>query len=104
MTASPGAGPGGLGGSAWVAAGTSFGLFGVGALIPVLPYLFMGGVQAAIASGVLAALGLFASGALGSFFTGQPVLKAGLRQVIFGLLAALVTFGLGKQVGAGLGL
>ena len=42
--------------------------------------------------------------ATGSFFTGQPVLKAGLRQVIFGLLAALVTFGLGKQVGAGLGL
>jgi vacuolar iron transporter family protein len=96
--------PAGLGGSAWVAAGTSFGLFAVGALIPVLPYLFVGGLQAAAVSGVLAALGLFASGALGSFFTGQPVLKAGLRQVIFGLLAAVVTFGLGKLVGASLGV
>jgi vacuolar iron transporter family protein len=96
--------PAGLGGSAWIAAGTSFGLFAVGALIPVLPYLFVGGLQATIVSGVLAALGLFASGALGSFFTGQPVLKSGMRQVIFGLLAALVTFGLGRLVGTGLGV
>lgn len=96
--------PAGLGGSAWVAASTSFGLFAIGALIPVLPYLFLGGLLAAIISGVLAAVGLFASGALGSFFTGQPVLKAGLRQVVFGLMAALVTFGLGKLVGGGLGL
>jgi VIT1/CCC1 family predicted Fe2+/Mn2+ transporter len=81
-----------------------FGLFAVGALIPVLPYLFVGGVPAASMSGVLAALGLFASGALGSFFTGQPALRAGLRQVTFGLLAALVTFGLGKLVGTGLGV
>jgi len=96
--------PQGLGGSAWIAAGTSFALFAVGAIIPVLPYLFVGGLQAAVLSGVLAALGLFASGALGSFFTGQPALKAGLRQVAFGLVAALVTFGLGKLVGAGLGV
>ncbi len=96
--------PEGLGGSAWVAAGTSFALFAIGALIPVLPYLFAGGIGAAVASGVLAAVGLFASGALGSFFTGQPALRAGLRQVAFGLMAALVTFGLGKLVGAGLGV
>ena len=96
--------PEGLGGSAWVAAGTSFVLFAVGALVPVLPYVFAGGLGAAIVSGGLAALGLFASGALGSFFTGQPALRAGLRQVAFGLAAALVTFGLGKLVGAGLGV
>jgi vacuolar iron transporter family protein len=96
--------PEGLGGSAWVAASTSFGLFAIGALIPVLPYLFVGGLQAAIISIVLAALGLFASGALGSFFTGQPAVRAGLRQVLFGLVAAVVTFGLGKLVGGGLGV
>jgi len=96
--------PEGLGGSAWVAAGTSFALFAVGALIPVLPYLFAGGLGAAAASGVLAAAALFASGALGSLLTGQPALKAGLRQVAFGLAAALVTFGLGKLVGTGLGV
>ena len=83
---------------------TSFGLFAIGALVPVLPYLFVGGLLAAEISGVLTALALFASGALGSLLTGQPVLKAGLRQMAFGLAAALVTFGLGKLVGAGLGV
>jgi VIT1/CCC1 family predicted Fe2+/Mn2+ transporter len=43
----------------------------MGAFVPVLPYPFVGGLHAAVVSGVLAALGLFASGALGSLFTGQ---------------------------------
>jgi VIT1/CCC1 family predicted Fe2+/Mn2+ transporter len=55
-------------------------------------------------SGILTALALFASGALGSLLTGQPMQKAGLRQMAFGLAAALVTFGLGKLVEAGLGV
>jgi vacuolar iron transporter family protein len=96
--------PDSLGGSAWVAAGTSFALFAAGALVPLLPYIFTGAAVAASLSGVLAAVGLFASGALGSFFTGQPVLRAGLRQAGFGLAAAGVTFVLGKLVGTGLGL
>jgi VIT1/CCC1 family predicted Fe2+/Mn2+ transporter len=70
----------------------------------VLPYLLAGGLGAAAVSGLLTALALFTSGALGSLLTAQPVLKAGLRQMAFGLAAALVTFGLGKLVGAGLGL
>jgi VIT1/CCC1 family predicted Fe2+/Mn2+ transporter len=53
---------------------------------------------------VVTALALFSSGALGSLLTGQPVLKAGARQMVFGLFAAAVTFGLGKLAGAGLGL
>jgi len=96
--------PQGLGGSAWVAAGTSFALFATGALVPLIPYLLTGGLLAAMWSGVLAALALFASGALGSFFTGQPALRAGLRQSAFGLAAAGVTFVLGKLVGTSLGL
>jgi VIT1/CCC1 family predicted Fe2+/Mn2+ transporter len=96
--------PQGLGGSAWVAAGTSFALFAAGALVPLLPYVFTGGSLAVALSGALAALGLFASGALGSLFTGQPVLRAGLRQAGFGMAAAGITFVLGKMVGTGLGL
>jgi VIT1/CCC1 family predicted Fe2+/Mn2+ transporter len=65
--------------------------------------MFTGGVLGVSISGVLAAFGLFASGVLGSFFTGQPVLWAGLRQAGFGLVAAGVTFVLGKLVGTGLG-
>jgi VIT1/CCC1 family predicted Fe2+/Mn2+ transporter len=96
--------PASLGGSAWVAAGTSFALFAAGALVPLLPYVFTGALLGASLSGVLTAVGLFASGALGSFFTGQPILGAGLRQAGFGLAAAGVTFVLGKLVGTGLGL
>ena len=96
--------PEGLGGSAWVAAGTSFALFATGALVPLLPYFFVGGLTAAIASGICGALGLFISGILGALLTGQSMLRTGLRQVGFGLAAAAVTFGLGRLVGAGLGL
>src|SRR6516225_8529029 len=42
--------PGELGGSAWVAAGTSFLLFAVGAAVPVGPYFALAGMPALIAS------------------------------------------------------
>ncbi len=96
--------PQSLGGSAWVAASTSFILFAVGALIPLLPYTVVGGQSAALLSGVCGAVGLFFSGVLGSLFTGQPMLRNGLRHALFGLAAAGVTFGIGRLVGAGLGL
>ena len=46
-----------LGGSAWVAAVTSFGLFAVGALFPVVPYLFFRGAAGLAASSVASAWG-----------------------------------------------
>jgi VIT1/CCC1 family predicted Fe2+/Mn2+ transporter len=96
--------PEGLGGSAWVAAGTSFVLFATGAIIPVLPYLFVGGTVAVLVSALLSAIGLFVIGAGITLFTGRNPLWSGLRQVAFGLAAAVVTFGLGKIVGIGLGV
>ncbi len=91
-----------LGGSAWVAAGTSFALFALGAIIPVAPYFFMEGMAAVVVSVVLSALGLFAIGALITLLTGRSVLYSGLRQMILGLLAAAVTFGIGKLIGESL--
>jgi VIT1/CCC1 family predicted Fe2+/Mn2+ transporter len=96
--------PEGLGGSPWVAAGTSFALFATGALVPLLPYLFSGGLLAVSLSGALTGVALFGSGAIGSLFTGQPILRTGLRHVAFGAAAAAVTYALGKLVGAGLGV
>jgi vacuolar iron transporter family protein len=96
--------PEGLGGSAWIAAATSFLLFAGGAVIPVAPFLFVGGSAAVLASGLLSAVGLFIIGAGTTLFTGRQPVFSGLRQVLFGLTAAAVTFGLGKLVGAGLGL
>ncbi|MCC7105397.1 MAG: VIT1/CCC1 transporter family protein [Chloroflexi bacterium] len=96
--------PKGLGGSAWTAAATSFLMFATGAITPVLPYLFVGDVLAVGLSALLSAIGLFAIGAGITLFTGRHPFVSGMRQVGFGLAAAAVTFGLGKLVGAGLGV
>ena len=92
-----------LGGSAWVAAITSFLLFSAGAIIPVLPYFFAEGVTALVASLALSVAGLFAIGAAITIITGRSALVSGLRQVLFGVVAATITFGIGRLFGAALG-
>jgi len=88
-----------LGGSAWEAALTSFALFAAGAIIPLIPFLFTGGMHAVIISAVLSAAGLFVIGAGITLFTGRSMLYSGLRQILFGLAAAAVTFGIGRLIG-----
>jgi VIT1/CCC1 family predicted Fe2+/Mn2+ transporter len=50
-----------------------------------------------------AALGLFLVGSLITLLTGRSVLFSGGRQLLFGMLAAGVTFGLGRLIGAAVG-
>jgi vacuolar iron transporter family protein len=88
-----------LGGSAWEAALTSFGLFSLGAILPVLPYAFFSGVSGIIASSVASVLGLFSIGAITTMMTGKNPILYGLRHVLIGLLAAAVTFGIGSLIG-----
>ena len=88
-----------LQGSAMEAAITSFILFGIGAVIPLVPFFFMGGTEAIIISTILSALGLFFIGASITLFTGKSVWFSGMRQVIFGLIAAAITFGIGHLIG-----
>jgi VIT1/CCC1 family predicted Fe2+/Mn2+ transporter len=88
-----------LGGSAWEAAITSFLLFAAGAILPVIPYFFLSGTPALVASAGLSTIGLFLIGAAITLFTGRPVLYSGARQVLFGLAAAGVTFSVGKLIG-----
>ena len=80
--------------SPWVAAGSSFASFTFGAILPVLPYLL--GAKSALISTAVAAVTLFGAGALASRFTSRSWWFAGLRQLAFGLLAALVTYGVGS--------
>jgi vacuolar iron transporter family protein len=91
--------PNELGGSAWEAAITSFLLFALGAVVPVLPFTFLSGMMAVGVSIVLSMIGLFILGAIVTLFTGQTVLYSGLRMVIFGTIAAAVTFGIGRLIG-----
>ena len=88
-----------LKGSAMEAAVTSFLLFAVGAIIPVIPFFFMGGTNAVLLSAGLSAIGLFLIGAAITLFTGKSIWFSGFRQVIFGLLAAAITFGIGRLIG-----
>ena len=92
-----------LGGSALEAAVTSFCLFALGAVVPVLPYLLATGIWALVTSLALSMAGLFLVGAGITLTTGTPLLKAGGRQVLFGTAAAAITFALGRLVGGGLG-
>jgi len=94
--------PGELGGSAWEAALTSFFLFSSGAVLPVIPYIFLSGKAAFLASAGLSAAGLFMTGAAITLFTGRTVLFSGIRQVLFGLAAATVTFSIGHLAGVAL--
>ncbi len=88
-----------LGGSAYVAAGTSFAMFALGAVVPIIPFLVAAGATALVASAVLSAAALFGVGALITVITGQSALRAGARQLLVGVAAAAVTFGIGRLVG-----
>jgi VIT1/CCC1 family predicted Fe2+/Mn2+ transporter len=46
---------------------------------------------------------LFGIGALITLLTGRNALVAGLRQLLFGLAAAGVTYGLGRLIGLSIG-
>lgn len=92
-----------LKGSAIEAALASFLLFAIGAIIPVIPFFFLSGMTAVIISTVLSALGLFLIGSIITLFTGKSVWFSGLRQVLFGLAAAAITFGIGKLIGVSIG-
>ena len=92
-----------LGGSAWGAAGASFCLFALGAIIPVMPFFFVSGLAGAMASLGIGLAALFGIGAGVTLLTGRGVLYSGTRQVLLGLLAAGITFGLGHLIGVSLG-
>ncbi|HXA70581.1 MAG TPA: VIT1/CCC1 transporter family protein [Stellaceae bacterium] len=92
-----------LGGSPYVAAVTSFGLFSVGAIFPVLPFFFLSGLPAVAASLGLAGLALAVIGVATSIFTGRSAAFSALRQLVIGYGAAAITFGIGKLVGVSLG-
>jgi VIT1/CCC1 family predicted Fe2+/Mn2+ transporter len=86
-------------GSPWVAAGSSFGAFAVGALLPLLPFVFASGSGAVVAAILISVLALFAAGAATSVFTGRHAGKAGVRMALIGVSVAAITFGIGKLVG-----
>ena len=88
-----------LEGSAMEAALYSFFLFSIGAIIPLFPFFFTEGYTAILLSVAASSVGLFLIGASITLFTGKSMWKSGMRQVLFGLAAAAITYGIGQLIG-----
>jgi VIT1/CCC1 family predicted Fe2+/Mn2+ transporter len=87
-------------GSPGGAAISSFVMFAVGALLPLIPFFFTEGAAAVVMAGVIAAVSLLTVGALTSLLTGRSAVFSAVRQLLIGVVAALVTYAIGRAIGA----
>lgn len=88
-----------------VAAGLgSMSAFSVGAIVPLLPFLLLGGGRLAFALSIAASgVALFGIGLAVSRLTHRHAILSGVRQVALGGAAAAVTFGIGLLLGTAVG-
>jgi VIT1/CCC1 family predicted Fe2+/Mn2+ transporter len=77
---------------------TSFVLCLVGGIIPVFPYFLAAGTSALAGSALASVAGLFILGLISSLITGLNWLWGSSRQILFGVAAAAVTFGIGMLI------
>lgn len=85
--------------SPWVAGLSSFLCFAIGALVPLVPFLI--GFESLLLGLGAGAVGLLVAGALAARFTTRPWWLGGLRQLGFGLIAAIATYLVGSLIGVG---
>jgi vacuolar iron transporter family protein len=83
--------------SPWVAAGSSFAMFTIGAIIPLIPYLL--GFESLSAGLLCGGVGLIIAGGVAARFTRRPVWFASLRQLAFGTIAIAATYLVGTLIG-----
>ena len=89
--------------SPWGAALSSFLAFGIGAGLPIIPFIYLQGPAALSLSAGICGLALFTVGALISVFTGRSLVVSGLRMLGIGALAAGITFAIGRLLGVSIG-
>jgi len=95
--------PAELGGSPWTAALTSFFLFALGAVIPVLPFAVGASALGPLWSMAASGVALFLIGAAIAIFTGRGFVRSGVRQLLLGFAAAGVTYSIGRLIGVAVG-
>jgi VIT1/CCC1 family predicted Fe2+/Mn2+ transporter len=86
--------------SPWLAAGSSFVAFALGAIIPLIPFVL--GAVSVWPALLLSALGLVVTGGIVGKITARPFWYGGGRQLLLGGISAAVTFVIGLAVGTGL--
>ncbi|HFQ91865.1 MAG TPA: hypothetical protein ENK29_03200 [Chromatiales bacterium] len=89
-------------GSPLGAAGFSFFSFSLGALIPLLPFLYGNATYPVVYTVVITLLSLFGVGALLSLFTGRGAARSGVRMMLIGGGAGIATYAIGAALGVGL--
>jgi vacuolar iron transporter family protein len=87
--------------SPWVAAGSSFAMFAIGAIIPLIPYLL--GYSSLWLGLACGGVGLLVVGGVAAHFTKKAAWVGSLRQLAFGGVAIAVTYGVGHLIGAAAG-
>lgn len=83
--------------SPWVAAGSSFVMFAIGAIVPLIPYLL--GFESLWMGLIFGGVGLLIAGGVAARFTGKPVWWASIRQLGFGAIAIAATYIVGSLIG-----
>jgi vacuolar iron transporter family protein len=87
-------------GGPFAAAGSSFVAFVAGAIVPVVPFLFLSESPAIWIALALSLASLFGLGVGVARLTGRSRWLGGLRQLALGGVAAAVTYGVGFVIGA----
>jgi VIT1/CCC1 family predicted Fe2+/Mn2+ transporter len=82
--------------SPWVAAGSSFVMFAIGAIVPLIPYLL--GLESLWAGLLFGGVGLMVAGGVAARFTRRPLWFASLRQLTFGAVAIAATYLVGSLI------
>lgn len=86
--------------SPFVAMGLVMLAFVVGAALPLVPFLLgIGGASGLLGASALSLTGLFAAGAIKAKTSGLTPWKSGLEMTLLGVVAALVTYGVGLLFG-----
>jgi vacuolar iron transporter family protein len=88
-------------GSPMAAGSSSLLAFSVGAVIPLIPWFVGAGTAAMVASLVLGVTAAAVVGWLIGRSTERPLIRSITRQVLFTLVPALITFGIGNALGVG---
>ena len=86
-------------GSPWIAAGSSLGLFAVGAIVPLASWFFTEGTAAISISIVATAIASMLVGSWVARSAGRPTWSGALRQLAIVIAASLVTYGIGELFG-----
>jgi vacuolar iron transporter family protein len=82
--------------SPWLAAISSFVMFAIGAIVPLLPYLL--GYESLPAGLIFGGIGLLVAGGVAASFTSRPIWWGSMRQLVFGGVAIAATYLVGMLV------